>query len=58
MSCNLQKPEGLTKFGRTDYLLTKLFCFNGLLPVADGQFSPAGSGQGLWLFHITTVFLI
>jgi hypothetical protein len=47
----VQKPEGLTTFGRLICLLTKSFGYKYLSLASDGQFSPAESGQGQWLFH-------
>ena len=51
----MHKPEGLTTFGRSIYLLIKSFDYKYLSLASDGQFSPAGSGQGHWLFQTIVV---
>jgi hypothetical protein len=50
---SLHKPEGLTTFGRSIYLLPKSFGYKYLSLSSGSQFSLAGSGQGHWLFHFS-----
>lgn len=51
----MEKPVVLTTFGR--YKCNYHKCFNNkhLIPAKDGQFSPARSGQGHWLFQYMPV---
>jgi hypothetical protein len=50
----VQKPEGLTTFGRSIYFLTKSFGYKYLSLASDGQFSQAGNGQGHWLLQFNS----
>jgi len=51
ISDNVQKPEGLTTFGRLVCQLPKLIIDKYLQPASDDQFSQARNGQGHRFFH-------
>jgi hypothetical protein len=47
----LQKPDGLTTFGRSDGYNYIYLSIKFLTPVFGGQFALAKSGHGHWLFQ-------
>jgi len=48
---NLQKPDLLTTFSRSDGINNTNLNINDLTPARDGQNIPAKGGQGHRLFH-------
>jgi hypothetical protein len=51
VSSIVQKPGVLTTFGGSDYNNNIYLNIRDLTPTIDGQYIPAKSGQGHWLFH-------
>jgi hypothetical protein len=46
----MHKPQGFPTFGWSVYLLIKSFGYKNLSLASVSELSPAGSGQGHWLF--------
>jgi hypothetical protein len=51
----LQKPEGLTTFGRADELNYIYLNIKFLTLIFSGQFIPAKSGLSHWLFQLSMI---